>query len=94
MLSRLFLIAALVSFSACKGREDATKRVETDAGIQRYALILEPLINIEKLDGLAGKRAATPRLRKACYWLEDGRRKGLEPVDVITTCSQHHLSSA
>lgn len=35
---------------------------------------LAPLVDPAKLDSLQGKRAATPRLRKACYWLEMIRR--------------------
>jgi hypothetical protein len=33
-----------------------------------------PLINPTKLNTLKGKRAATPRLRKVCYWLETANR--------------------
>ena len=35
-----------------------------------FAANLAPLLDPAKLDSLKGKRAATPRLRKACYWLE------------------------
>ncbi len=41
-----------------------------------FPAIVAPLIDPAKLDGLEGKRAATPRLRKACYWLEMATRAG------------------
>ena len=84
VLLRLILVAFLVSLTACKSREDATQHVETGTEIQRYAQILQPLIDSAKLDTLKGKRAATPRLRKACYWLEIARREGFAPKDAIT----------
>ncbi|MDB4271783.1 hypothetical protein N9845_02635 [Akkermansiaceae bacterium] len=57
--------------------------VETEAS--RHALVLAPLIDPAKLDTLQGKRAATPRLRKACYWLEMVRREGKDIETVIST---------
>lgn len=105
MLHRLILVAVLVSLTACKSRQDitageqsrapqeATPSEQTNTEIQHYSLILEPLVDTEKLDALAGKRAATPRLRKACYWLERARREGLHPLDVITTCPQPNDAS-
>ena len=44
--------------------------------IEKAISVLAPLIDPAKLDTLTGKRAATPRLRKACHWIEDGRRAG------------------
>ena len=96
VLFRLILAIVLVSLMACKSRQDitagkqsrapqeATESEKPNASIQRFSQILEPLIDPEKLDALAGKRAATPRLRKACYWLEIARREGFAPKDVIT----------
>lgn len=40
--------------------------------------IIAPLIDPAKLDTLRGERAATPRLRKVCYWLETARRSGFD----------------
>ena len=48
-----------------------------------FAANLAPLLDPAKLDSLKGKRAATPRLRKACYWLEMARREGRDPGEVI-----------
>ena len=48
-----------------------------------FAANLAPLLDPAKLDSLKGKRAATPRLRKACYWLEMARRAGRDPGEVI-----------
>ena len=46
-----------------------------------FAKLLAPLINPEKLDTLKGKRAATPRLRKACYWLQMAPISGFNAGD-------------
>ena len=48
-----------------------------------FAANLAPLLDPAKLDSLKGKRAATPRLRKICYWLEMARREGRDPGEVI-----------
>ena len=48
-----------------------------------FAANLAPLLDPAKLDSLKGKRAATPRLRKVCYWLEMARREGRAPGEVI-----------
>ena len=47
-----------------------------------FAANLVPLLDSAKLDSLKGKRAATPRLEKACYWLEMARREGRDPGEV------------
>jgi len=44
---------------------------------------LTALIDPEKLDTLKGKRAATPRLRKACYWLQMAHTAGLDVGQII-----------
>ena len=88
MLHLLVILTISLSLAGCKSREITQQEADE---IHRYVLILEPLINIDKLDGLAGKRAATPRLRKACYWLEKARSEGVDPVDVITQA--HNLTS-
>jgi hypothetical protein len=93
----LTLVSCLI-LCGCRGtRDDTQPNVKADE-IHRYTLILEPLINTKKLDTLAGKRAATPRLRKACYWLEMASSDGLDPVDIIThahsiTRPQHEARS-
>jgi len=51
----LFLVAVLVSLTACKSRQDITAGEQTNATIQRYSFIFEPLMNPEKLDDLAGR---------------------------------------
>ena len=91
------LLCSFLILSGCKNHEppvqaadkipqqvakEATQQ-EADA-IHRYVQILEPLINVDKLDGLKGKRAATPRLRKACYYLEEARRAGIDPSLLIS----------
>lgn len=50
---------------------------------ERFVGILAPLIDPAKLDTLKGDRAANPRLRKICYWLEEARRAGSDPAAVI-----------
>ena len=84
-----FALASCLILSACKSREQANVRDQPDKDIQRHALIIAPLIDPAKLDTLAGKRAATPRLRKACYWLEMARKEGLDPRHVITQAHNH-----
>ena len=71
-------LVALLVFVSCRDdssigtltREDAIEKVSS-----RFPAIVAPLIDPVKLDTLKGKRAATPRLRKACYWLEIARRE-------------------
>ena len=48
-----------------------------------FANLLAPLIDPEKLDTLKGKRAATPRLRKACYWLQMAHMSGFDAGEII-----------
>ena len=50
-----------LSLTACEQSRQEQKALDEQASI------LAPLIDPEKLDNLKGKRAATPRLRKACY---------------------------
>lgn len=45
--------------------------------------ILAPLVDPAKVDTLSAPRAANPRLKKICYWLEMARRGGQEPAAVI-----------
>ena len=48
-----------------------------------FTTALAPLIDPSKLDTLKGKRAATPRLRKACYWLQMGHTSGFDASETI-----------
>ncbi len=48
-----------------------------------FTNFLAPLIDPSKLDTLKGKRAATPRLRKACYWLQMAHTSGFDTGEVI-----------
>ena len=50
-----------------------------------FVNFLAPLIDPAKLDTLKGKRAATPRLRKACYWLQMAHISGFDAGEVILT---------
>ena len=56
--------------------------------IEKAIAVLAPLIDPAKLDTLTGKRAATPRLRKACYWIEVARRGGETPAAVIESAQR------
>ena len=48
-----------------------------------FANLLAPLIDPAKLDTLKGKRAATPRLRKACYWLQIAHTSSFDTGEII-----------
>ena len=48
-----------------------------------FVNFLAPLIDPAKLDTLKGKRAATPRLRKACYWLQMAHISGFDAGEMI-----------
>ncbi len=52
------------------------------------AEILASLTDPAKLDTLKGKRAATPRLRKSCYWIEAARREGQDTVKLIESAQR------
>ena len=69
------ILTACLIISGCNSKGAATTQ-------NKYVQIVAPLIDPAKLDTLAGKRAATPRLRKVCYWLEMARRDGKEPGKV------------
>jgi hypothetical protein len=83
----LLVILALVG---CRGTELITPPTAPTTGaheaspeVFRFPAIVAPLIDPAKLDTLKGKRAATPRLRKACYWLEMASRDGHDAGIVI-----------
>ena len=84
----LFLISGL-GFQSCREEAKRVGQYESEDPVERQAVmdhakILAPLINHQKLDSLKGKRAATPRLRKASYWLEIARRDGFELNEVLS----------
>ena len=68
------------------------KRIAPGHRERLAAEILAALTDPEKLDSLKGKRAATPRLRKSCYWLEAARREGLEPAGLIEAAQRENGS--
>lgn len=72
------MVICLAFLSAC---DSSTSQVARNSP----AVPLAPLVDPAKLDSLQGKRAATPRLRKACYWLEIARRDGHDLGEVIDT---------
>ncbi len=71
----LLLILSLV---VCREahRAGGTAEAELLDTPSKFAAILTLIVDPAKLDSLKGKRAATPRLRKACHWLEMARRDG------------------
>jgi len=85
----LFAVIALYTVTGCHDREsisDPTQAVHSPqprAPQAKIVAILAPLVDPAKLDTLKGERAANPRLRKICYWLETARRSGLDPSNVI-----------
>lgn len=83
-----FLLAclALLSPVSCQEAAPPAKAPQGQAVAQKatnFPAIVAPLIDPAKLDTLKGKRAATPRLRKACYWLEMAKREGSDIGEVI-----------
>jgi hypothetical protein len=80
----LLLLASLVSCDTGSRQGGPAKPTEQNKPFGKVAPILAPLIDPAKLDTLKGKRAATPRLRKACYWLEMARRDGAELEKLIS----------
>jgi hypothetical protein len=67
---------------------EALTETTTTAEWQGYAFgdlvdILPPILDPAKLDTLKGKRAATPRLRKACYWLQMAHTSDFDAGDII-----------
>ena len=89
----LLLFLSLFILTGCKDTPSANKPPETpveaptEASVEciteehvaaDFANLLAPLIDPAKLDTLKGKRAATPRLRKACYWLQMAHVSGFD----------------
>jgi hypothetical protein len=63
--------------------EASVERLKEDHVAADFANFLAPLIDPSKLDTLKGKRAATPRLRKACYWLQMAHTSGFDAGEII-----------
>lgn len=88
-MARTFLLLLWLSLWAalpsCKEREQETRSRPSHGAPVASETVLElaELIDPRELDKLTGKRAATPRLRRACYLLEMGRREGSNPRDMI-----------
>jgi len=64
------LFLSLFMLTGCKDSPSVSTPPETSAeslNTSEFTTVLAPLIDPAKLDTLKGKRAATPRLRKACY---------------------------
>ena len=94
----LLLFLSLFILTGCKDTPSASTPPETpveastEASVAQlkeehvaadFANLLAPLIDPAKLDTLKGKRAATPRLRKACYWLQMAHIWGFDVGEVI-----------
>ena len=94
----LLLFLSLFILTGCKDTPSASKPPEapveapTEASVEciteehvaaDFANLLAPLIDPAKLDTLKGKRAATPRLRKACYWLQMAHAAGFDTGEII-----------
>ena len=89
-MRHLSLLFALFLVSGCQDADPILSTPQGQAEAQdasEFVAIVAPLIDPAKLDTLKGKRAATPRLRKACYWLEMAKRDG---HDLGTVIDQAH----
>ena len=62
--------------------EAPTAHTEENRSVEYFVEILTPIIDPAKLDTLKGKRAATPRLRKACYWLQMAHISGFDAGEI------------
>ncbi|MDB4586983.1 hypothetical protein N9114_04455 [Akkermansiaceae bacterium] len=91
LLTLLFLVGCKESTQPQNAPQKPSE-APTEASVERiteehvaadFANLLAPLINPAKLDTLKGKRAATPRLRKACYWLQMAYISGFDTGEVI-----------
>ena len=63
--------------------EASVAQLREDRSVEYFVEILTPIIDPKKLDTLKGKRAATPRLRKACYWLQMAHTAGFDVGQII-----------
>ena len=87
LLTHLFLVGYKDTPSANTPPETpveaSVERLKEDHVAADFANFLAPLIDPSKLDTLKGKRAATPRLRKACYWLQMAHTSGFDAGEII-----------
>ena len=77
----LLLFLSLFILTGCKDTPSVNTPREAPVealNASEYTTVLAPLIDPAKLDTLKGKRAATPRLRKACYWLQIAHTNGFD----------------
>ncbi|MDA7639651.1 hypothetical protein N8686_03550 [Akkermansiaceae bacterium] len=82
----LLLLLSLFILTGCKDTPPANTPREAPLealNASEYTTVLAPLIDPAKLDTLKGKRAATPRLRKACYWLQMAHISGFDAGEII-----------
>ena len=83
---RFFMFILFVSLVSCEPPTSAAERGEAkqrEDSTSEYVSKIAPLIDPAKLLTLKGKRAATPRLRKACYWLAMAKGGGCDLAAVI-----------
>ena len=92
----LLLFLSLIILTGCKDTPPVNTPPETlkeALNASEFTTALAPLIDPSKLDTLKGKRAATPRLRKACYWLQMAHISGFaEGIGFASECGNHLLS--
>ena len=82
----LLLFLSLFILTGCKDTPSVSTPPETPVealNASEFTTVLAPLIDPAKLDTLKGKRAATPRLRKACYWLQMAHIRGFDIGEII-----------
>ena len=82
----LLLFLSLIILTGCKDTPPVNTPPETlkeALNASEFTTALAPLIDPSKLDTLKGKRAATPRLRKACYWLQMAHTSGFDASEII-----------
>jgi len=89
-----YWILTLLILCGCKDNQLTSEPPQTSSEAtttvewKGYALgdfvdILTPILDPAKLDTLKGKRAATPRLRKACYWLQIAHTNDFDIGEII-----------
>ncbi|MDB4761901.1 hypothetical protein OAG67_02025, partial [bacterium] len=86
LMRTLLLFLSLFILTGCKDTPPVNTPREAPVealNASEYTTVLAPLIDPEKLDTLKGKRAATPRLRKACYWLQMAHVSGFDIGETI-----------
>ena len=80
-----YLLAAFCLWSCQEVTRDGGAKFSSSSAT---AEILATLTDPAKLATLKGKRAATPRLRKSCYWVEAARREGQDVVKLIESAQR------